>query len=98
MAIKIYVGNLAYSVTESVLGEQFASYGTVDSTKIVTDRYTGNSRGFAFVEMANRQQAEDAIQALNGRELNGRKIKVSEARPRKDRGSPRSGRPYGSKY
>lgn len=86
MAKKLYVGNLAYSVTDSVLEELFSQYGTVQSASIINDRETGRSKGFGFVEMANDSEAEAAIAALNGQQHEGRALTVNEARPREDRG------------
>ena len=84
MTIKIYVGNLSYSTSETELNDLFAQFGEVGSTKIITDRYTGRSRGFAFVEMPNRNEGQSAINELNGSEVRGRNLKVSEARPKKN--------------
>ncbi len=82
----IFVGNLSYRVTPEELQEAFAQYGAVERVNIVTDRDTGQSRGFAFVEMSDRQAAEAAIAQLNGATLNGRAINVNEARPRPEGG------------
>jgi len=82
----IFVGNLSYRVTPEELQEAFAQYGVVERVNIVTDRDTGQSRGFAFVEMTDRQAAEAAIAQLNGATLNGRAINVNEARPRPEAG------------
>src|ERR1700757_3162445 len=87
----IFVGNLSFGATEETLRSMFENYGTVDRASIVTDRDTGRSRGFAFVEMANAEEAERAISALNGSDLGGRAINVNEARPKADRGSSRYG-------
>lgn len=83
--MNIFIGSLAYQVTESELKELFESYGEVTSAKIINDRETGRSKGFAFVEMANKAEAEEAIRELNGKELSGRAIAVNEARPREDK-------------
>lgn len=88
--MNIYVGNLPFSMTEDELEGAFAAHGEVQSARIITDRYTGQSRGFGFVEMPDNNAAESAIQALNGREMMGRPLTVNEARPREDRG-PRGG-------
>ena len=80
--MKIFVGNLSYSTTEDDLRAAFSAYGAVDRVSVVTDRDTGQPRGFAFVEMANRNEAETAISVLNGSELNGRTLNVNEARPK----------------
>ena len=82
----IFVGNLSYQTGQQELEAAFAAYGQVDRVSVVTDRETGQPRGFAFVEMANRDEAERAINALNGMELNGRALNVNEARPREERG------------
>jgi cold-inducible RNA-binding protein len=84
---KLYVGNLSYSVTVSSLEELFASAGEVTSVNLITDRMTGRSRGFAFVEMVDVEAARKAIAELNGRDLEGRAIKVAEARPQRERRS-----------
>jgi len=86
MASKLYVGNLDYSTTEGVLSELFASVGEVVSVNLITDRMTGRSRGFAFVEMADASAAQKAIDELNGRTVGERQLKVAEARPQKPRG------------
>ena len=85
--MNIYVGNLSFEMTEEQLEGAFAAHGEVQSARIITDRYTGQSRGFGFVEMPDNAAAESAIQALNGREVSGRPLTVNEARPREDRGS-----------
>lgn len=87
---KLYVGGLPYSVTDEQLSELFATHGTVESAKVITDRYTDSSRGFGFVEMSSQQEAENAIEALNKTELGGRTLTVNMAKPREDR--PRGGR------
>lgn len=84
MAKKLYVGNLNYATTESTLSELFAEVGEVVSVNLITDRMTGRSKGFAFVEMAEHTAALEAINKLNGQEVDGRSIKVAEARPRRD--------------
>ena len=83
----IFVGNLSYATTESELEAAFSEYGAVERVSVVRDRDTGQSRGFAFVEMTNSGEASNAIKALNGREVNGRAINVNEARPREARGA-----------
>lgn len=90
MSVRLYVGNLPFTVTEQDLEEIFAQVGTVESSNIVTDRDTGRSRGFAFVEMETQEAADAAIQNFHGRELDGRALTVNEARPRESR-PPRSG-------
>jgi RNA recognition motif-containing protein len=87
---KIFVGNLSFSTTEGEIRSIFEPFGGVESVLIVTDRNTGRSRGFAFVEMADNNAAEQAIAALNGKEVGGRSLTVNEARPKMDRG-PRGG-------
>ncbi|MEW5721693.1 MAG: RNA-binding protein [Thermodesulfobacteriota bacterium] len=78
----LYVGNLSFTTTESALEAMFSEFGRVESAKIIMDRYSGQSRGFGFVEMASRGEAEQAIAALNGKELDSRRLKVNEAKPR----------------
>ena len=85
MSKKIYVGNLSYSTSEDQLEETFAQYGEVASANIIIDKYTNQSKGFAFVEMSDESNATAAISALNGAELNGRELRVSEAKARQDR-------------
>jgi cold-inducible RNA-binding protein len=84
MAKKLYVGNLGYETTEATLSELFGAIGEVLSVNLITDRMSGRSRGFAFVEMAEQSAAQEAINQLNGREVDGRSIKVNEARPKRD--------------
>ena len=86
MGKKLYVGNLAYGVDESVLEELFSAYGTVTSAQIIVDRDTNRSKGFGFVEMSSDDEAQAAIDALNGQSHEGRNLTVNEARPREDRG------------
>jgi cold-inducible RNA-binding protein len=90
VAMKLYVGNLAYSMTDSDLETLFAQYGQVQSAQVIMDRDTGRSKGFGFVELSSAQEGQAAIQALHDQEVNGRKLTVNEARPREDRG-PRGG-------
>jgi RNA recognition motif-containing protein len=85
MGRKLYVGNLPYSATESALAEKFAASGTVESCKLITDRDTGQSKGFGFVEMASNGEAQAAIDNLNGTDYDGRPIKVNEAKPQQKR-------------
>ncbi len=85
MGKRLYVGNLPYTVTEASLTELFSQSGTVDSARLITDRDTGRSKGFAFVEMSSDDEAQAAIEALNGKELDGRRLTVSEARPQEPR-------------
>lgn len=87
MGKKLYVGNLAFSSTEGALQDLFSQYGTVESCQLITDRDTGRSKGFGFVQMSTDEEAEGAISALNGQEYEGRALTVNEARPQ----APRSG-------
>ncbi len=87
MGKKLYVGNLPFSATESSLNDWFAAYGTVESARLITDRDTGRSKGFGFVEMSTDEEAEKAIGEMNGKEVEGRALTVNEARPQE----PRSG-------
>ena len=89
---KLYVGGLPFSVTDDQLKTLFESHGTVESAKVITDRYTDKSRGFGFVEMSSQQEAEQAIKALNGTELEGRSLKVNESKPRENRAGSVGGR------
>lgn len=98
MGKKLYVGNLSYSVNSSELEQLFGSYGTVESAQVITDRDTGHSKGFGFVEMSNDAEAQAAIQGLNGQEHSGRALTVNEAKPREDRGGGRGGRGGGGGY
>lgn len=84
MTVQIYVGNLNYRMTEDALQELFEQHGEVVSVKIVKDRFSGRSKGFGFVEMANKEEGEAAIQKLNDSEVEGRNIRVNFARPRND--------------
>jgi RNA recognition motif-containing protein len=92
---KLHVGNLSYSVTQSDLEEWFTPYGSVQSAQVVQDRATGRSKGFGFVEMDTEAQAQAAIQGLSQHEHDGRRITVSEARPREPRAGGSSGGRYG---
>lgn len=85
MVRKIYVGNLSYQTTEDTLRDMFAEFGEVRSVNVITDRYTGRSKGFAFVEMASDSAAQEAIGGLNGKMVEGRELNVAEARPQKER-------------
>jgi RNA recognition motif-containing protein len=91
MGKKLYVGNLDYGVTDSVLEQLFAAHGTVESAQVIMDRDTGRSKGFGFVEMGSDQEAQAAIAALNGKEVDGRSLTVNEARPKEDGGGGRGG-------
>jgi len=83
--MNIYVGNLSYDLTEKELEELFTDFGSVSATRIITDRQSGRSKGFGFVEMDNKAEGEEAIKQLDGKEMNGRPLKVNEARPREER-------------
>ena len=89
--MKLYVGNLSFESTENDLQDLFEQHGTVNEVHLMMDRMTGKSRGFAFVTMNEKAEAEAAISALNGKELNGRTLSVSEARPREERPRPSGG-------
>ena len=82
--MNIYVGNLDFKVTEQDLNELFNDYGQVESARLITDKYSGRSKGFGFVEMADNNEANAAIEALNGKDFKGRSMTVNEARPRKE--------------
>ena len=82
---KLYIGRLPYSVTEAKLTEMFSAYGTVESARVVTDPWTGRSRGFAFVEMSSQSEAQKALEALDSTHLEGQKLIVNEAKPREKR-------------
>lgn len=92
MATNIYVGNLNFDTTADTLRELFAQHGEVTSVEVITDRYTGRSRGFGFVEMGSDEAANAAIAALNGQEVDGRTLKVDRARPRSSGGGGRDRR------
>jgi RNA recognition motif-containing protein len=83
--VNIYVGNLSRDLTESELREAFAAFGEVSSASIIKDKFSGETRGFGFVEMPNKEEADKAISGLNGKDLKGRSLTVNEARPRTDR-------------
>ena len=99
MSSKIYVGGLPYATTDAQLQDLFSTHGAVESARVITDKFTGRSRGFGFVEMASNEDAQKAIQALNGTDLDGRNLTVNEARPQEkragggfgDRGGDRGG-------
>ena len=85
--MNIYVGNLPYSVTDSDLRETFSQYGSVDQVNLITDKFSGDSKGFGFVEMNNNSEADAAIKALNGTDMKGRHLTVNQAKPKSDRPS-----------
>jgi RNA recognition motif-containing protein len=91
MGKKLYVGNLAYGVSDSDLEKLFAAHGTVQSAQVIMDRDTGRSKGFGFVEMGSEQEAQAAITALSGKEVDGRSLTVNEARPKTEGGGGRGG-------
>ena len=86
MSQKLYVGGLPYSVTDTQLEEIFAEHGTVESARVISDKFTAQSRGFGFVEMSSSDDGQKAIDALNGKDLQGRTLTVNEARPQENRG------------
>jgi RNA recognition motif-containing protein len=96
--MKLFVGNLSFHSNEQDLLTLFFEYGAVETVNVVTDRETGKSRGFAFVEMPNRAEAEAAIKALDGKELDGRNLNVSEARPKPEGGRPSGGGGFKNSY
>ena len=87
MSMKLYVGNLAFQTTSEDLQKLFGQVGTVESASVVEDRDTGRSRGFGFVEMSSKEEAEAAVAQFDGKEVDGRNLKVNEAKPREDRGN-----------
>jgi cold-inducible RNA-binding protein len=87
MSTKLYVGNLSFNTSTQDLETMFAEVGTVQSANLIEDRETGRSRGFGFVEMSNKEEAQAAIAAFDGKEIDGRNLKVNEAKPREDRGN-----------
>ena len=92
MGSKLYVGGLPYAATESQLTTLFAAHGTVESARVITDKFTGQSRGFGFVEMATQEEAKAAITALNGSQMDGRPLTVNEAKPQEPRTGGGGGR------
>ena len=95
MAKKLYVGNLAYAVTDQDLRDLFSQSGAVDSAVVISDKFSGQSKGFGFVEMADASAADAAIQSLDGTEFKGRNLKVNEARPRGEGGPSRGPKTFG---
>ncbi len=91
MGKKIYIGNLAYSVDSAQLADVFGQYGTVDSSNVIMDRESGRSKGFGFIEMSQDSEAQEAIDQLNGKDLSGRAMNVSEAKPQAPRDNNRGG-------
>lgn len=104
MSMKLYVGNLSFNTSTQDLENIFAAIGTVDSTNIIEDRETGRSRGFAFVEMSSKEEGQNAISQLDGKEIDGRSLKVNEAKPRENNngggrgGNSRGGYGGGSRW
>jgi RNA recognition motif-containing protein len=95
MGTNLYVGNLSFDVTDDQLAQVFSRAGTVTSARVITDKYSGQSRGFGFVEMSTQAETAQAITLLNGQDLGGRALRVNEARPREERGARRSDGPAG---
>ena len=98
MGQKLYVGNLSYNTTSSDLEQLFSQHGTVQSAEVISDRDSGRSKGFGFVEMGSDQEAQAAIAALNGQQQDGRALTVNEAKPREERGGSRGGSRSGGSY
>ena len=96
--MNIYVGNLSFETTEDQLHVAFTQHGEVTSARVITDRMTGRSRGFGFVEMPNKSEGEGAIKVLNGQDFQGRALTVNEARPREDGGRRNDGGGYRPRY
>jgi RNA recognition motif-containing protein len=92
MSMKLYVGNLSFNTSAQDLTELFGSVGTVESANVIEDRETGRSRGFGFVEMSSKEEGQNAIEQLNGKEIDGRELKVNEAKPQESRGGGGGGR------
>jgi RNA recognition motif-containing protein len=92
MSTKLYVGNISFNTTNQDLNDLFGQVGTVESANIIEDRETGRSRGFGFVEMSSKEDADNAIAQLNGKEVDGRELKVNEAKPQENRGGGGGGR------
>lgn len=90
MGNKLYVGNLSFNATEETLRSQFEAFGTVESCKIITDRDSGRSKGFAFVEMSSNEEAQEAIENLDNKEFEGRNMRVNEAKPQEKKSNTRS--------
>lgn len=98
MSMKLYVGNLSFDTSKDDLQTMFAAAGTVESVSLIEDRETGRSRGFGFVEMSTKEEGAAAVDQFNGKDLDGRTLKVNEAKPREDRGGGGGGRNGGSRY
>ena len=97
MGSKIYVGGLPYSATEQQLSDLFTVHGAVESARVITDKFTGQSRGFGFVEMSSAEEAQKAISALNGTQMDGRALTVNEAKPQEPRSGGGASRGFGGK-
>ncbi len=95
--MNIYIGNLSRDVTEDELREAFAAFGQVETVNIITDKFSGESRGFAFVEMPSKEEGQAAMDDLNGKEMKGRELNINEARPRADKGRGGGGRGGGGR-
>jgi RNA recognition motif-containing protein len=95
MAVKMYVGNLTYGVTDAALEQMFSEFGQVRSAQVIMDRDTGRSKGFGFVEMSSDQEAQAAMTAMNGKQVDGRTLTVNEAKPKESRGGGGGGGGYG---
>jgi RNA recognition motif-containing protein len=98
MSTKLYVGNLSFNATVQDLETMFGEIGTVESTNIIEDRETGRSRGFAFVEMSTAEEAKNAISTFDGKEFDGRELKINEAKPRENNGGGRSNHAGGGRW
>lgn len=98
MAQKLYVGNLPYNVNDESLGNIFGEVGTVQSAMVITDKMSGRSKGFGFVEMSSDEEAKAAIEMFNGKEVDGRKLTVNEARPKEDRPRGSFGGGHGDRF
>ena len=96
--MNIYIGNMSFDTTEDQLRQAFKGYGEVSTVNIITDKYSGEPRGFAFVEMSGKDEAIAAISGLNGQELNGRELNVNEAKPRAQSGNRPGGNGYKKSY
>ena len=91
MSTRLYIGNLSYNTTENQLQDLFSQFGTVTEVDLIMDKFSGRPRGFGFVTMESKESAEAAVQAMNGKNLDGRDLTVNEARPRDERPAPRGG-------
>jgi len=96
--MNIYIGNMSFDTTEDQLRQSFESFGEVSTVKIITDKYDGKPKGFAFVEMPTKKEADAAISGLNGQDLNGRELNVNEAKPRTESGNRSGGNNYRKSY